>query len=268
MSEKKVNTSIHKYEESLSVSAEQITLRFNIDNVHDFRTSVKKMRALLRWLGSSKRSLTASFTAIYHLSGELRNAQILLKDPATEKEELTGFRHWLSARVTRLEEEWYKKYDPRILRRLRKKIERASYKKANKRTIHQFFRKRVNRLNGILIIPSPPDEDLHDVRKILKDMQYVYAWGEKNELIDKGPTGEILKEIGHQAGSFNDRRIAIQLLSTYLEEEKPEGPALAALLETKQKWEEAKEQQKKELIATLKGFEKAWELRKLSGNLK
>ena len=265
MSPKKVNTFVHKYEESLSASAAQITLRFDVDKVHDFRTTVKKMRALLRWLGGSKRPLTGSFTEVYHLSGELRNAQILLKDKETEKEELAGFRNWLSATVTRLEEEWYKKYDPRVLRRLCKKIERSGYKKANRRTIHQFFRKRVNRIRGILFLSPPPDEELHDVRKMLKDMQYVYAWGEKKELVNKGPTLDTLKQVGQQAGSFNDRRIAIQLLTTYLEEEKPEEPSLSVLLATKQKWEEAKEQQKRDLIETLKGFQRAWELRQLSG---
>src|SRR5882762_11803559 len=135
MSGEKANKSIHKYEEALSSIAAQITLQFDIDCVHDFRTTVKKLRALLRWLSSVKKPLTKSFTEIYHLSGELRNAQVLLKDTEAEKEALEGFRNWLNVSITRLEEQWYKKYDRRIIKRLCKKIEKSGYKKANQETI-------------------------------------------------------------------------------------------------------------------------------------
>jgi len=254
MSGKKANRSIHKYEEALSASAGQITLQFDMDCVHDFRTTVKKLRALLRWLSSVKKPLTKSFAAIYHLSGELRNAQVLLKDTEAEKEALEGFRNWLNVSITRLEEQWYKTYDRRIIQRLCKKIERSGYQKGEWETIRRFCRKRVNRIRGILYLSPPPDEEMHNARKMLKDMLYVYEWGEKNKLVDEGPELATLKHISHQAGRFNDQRIAILLLTTYLEEEKPEGSSLHTVLDIRQKWEESADKQKKELIGALTGF--------------
>ena len=93
---------------------------------------------------------------------------------------------------------------------------------------------------------------MHNARKMLKDMQYVYEWSEKKGVTHDRPTLEILKRIGHQAGNFNDKRIAVQQLTVYLEKEAPEdGQALAVI---KNQWEESREKQKQELIATLDGF--------------
>jgi CHAD domain-containing protein len=260
MSGKKANKSIHRYEAALSALAAQVTLQFGVDNIHDFRTTVKKLRALLRWLSTVKKPLTNSFTVLYHLSGELRNVQVLLKDTESEKG-LEGFRNWLSVSVTRLEEQWYKIYDRRTIQRLCKKIEWAGYKKGSREMISRFCRKRVNRIRGILFIPSPPDEEMHNARKMLKDMQYVYEWGEKKGLIDDSTALDTIKRIGKQAGNFNDRRISLLLFTAYLEEEKPEGPSLQAAIAIKEKWTASGERQKKELINALDGFVKndKWE---------
>jgi CHAD domain-containing protein len=249
MSGEKAHTSIRKYGKRLSVLGTQITLHFDINSIHEFRTTVKKLRALLRWLSPVKKPLTKSFTKMYQVSGELRNAQVLLKDMEEEKEELTGFRSWLTASITRLEGQWYKTCHPSVIRRLRKKIERPGYKKGNPEQLKRFCRKRVNRIEGILYLSSPPDEELHKARKMLKDMQYVYEWSGNED-----PGLETIKRIGKQAGSFNDRRIALLLLTTYMEEERPEGACHQAAMEIKGKWEESREQQKKELIETLTGF--------------
>ncbi|HTI06918.1 MAG TPA: CHAD domain-containing protein [Puia sp.] len=252
MSGKKAHNSTRKYGKRLSTLGGQIALRFDVNCIHDFRTTFKKLRALSRWLSPVKRPLTKSFTEVYHLSGELRNAQVILKDTETQKEELRGFGNWLTTSIPRLEEQWYKIFDPSVARRLREKIERWKTEKADQEGLYRFCRKRVNRIRGILYIPSPPDESLHEARKMLKDMQYVYEWSEKKEVTQDRPTLEILKRIGHQAGIFNDKRIAVLQLIAYLEKETPEDSQTLVMI--KSQWEESREKQKQELIATLDGF--------------
>lgn len=256
MSGKKAYGSVHKYGRKLAVSAAQITLHYDMDNIHSFRTTVKKMRALLRWLSPVKKTLPSSFKKIYHISGELRNAQVLLQHTATAKEELTGFRNWLTANITRLEEQWYKAWDKAIIRHLHKRIGAIKNKKGNRQRLRRFCKKRVDRINSILYLPSPPDESLHDARKMLKDMQYLYEWSEKKGIDNDKPALDVLKRIGHQAGDFNDQRIALVELKAYLEKETPEGPVRQAVMATKDEWEAAYEKQKQELIATLQGFVK------------
>ncbi|HEX9509214.1 MAG TPA: CHAD domain-containing protein [Puia sp.] len=260
MSGIKIHNTIRKQGENLSGLAAQITLRFDADSVHDFRTTTKKLRALSKWLSPVKKPLTKSFTGLYHITGELRNAQVLLTDLETaredpsERKDLAGFRSWLTAFITRQKEEWYKAYDRPVIRRLRKKIKRSGYKKGNEEGLKRFCRKRVNHISGILYIPSPSDEELHNARKMLQDMQYVYEFSGKKGLVDDAPTLETLKRIGKQAGAFNDKRMAVLLLTRYLEEERPEDSCYQAAMEIKGKWDKSRERQKKELIDTLTGF--------------
>jgi len=66
------------------------------------------------------------------------------------------------------------------------------------------------------------DTELHDARKMIKDMQYVLEWLKKNGRSKKIPTAISIKElknIGVQAGEYMDKCILIKLFTAYAQEQ-------------------------------------------------
>jgi len=234
---------------SLSVSA-----FFDEDDVHDFRTHVKKLRALLRWLGKDERSLPPSFKEIYRISGELRDIQVLLKNMEERRVDCPAFAGWLRDNAARLQQLWDDTYDPAVIRRLERRLRNPELKRPTASRLQSFYNRRAARIESIVLLPAPQDEDLHDIRKDLKDMYYVYAWGQKNDCADENDTmPETLRGLGEQCGEFNDRRIALTLLAAYIQQEQaPDARQEAETL--REQWEEETSTGRSALLSRLRNF--------------
>jgi CHAD domain-containing protein len=227
---------------------------FDEDDIHDFRTHVKKLRAYLRWLGKDLRSLPPSFRKIYRISGELRDIQVLLKNMEERQVHCPAFADWLRDNAGRLQQLWDDTYDPAVIRRLERKLRDPKLKKPTAGRLQQFFDQRTAKIESIVLLPAPGDDDLHDIRKALKDMYFVLIWGQKNDCADEDDQmSERLKQLGEQCGAFNDRRIALGLLDAYIQEEQvPEARQAAATLRAQ--FEEERSTHRKELLAQLRNF--------------
>lgn len=235
--------------QSVSVSA-----FFDEDDVHDFRTHAKKLRALLRWLGKDERSLPQSFKEIYRISGELRDVQVLLKNMEERQVHCPAFTAWLRDNASRLQQLWDDRFDPAVIRRLERRLRDPELKKPTAGRLQSFFNQRVEKIESIVFLPAPEDDDLHDIRKELKDAYFVYLWGQKNDCADEDDKmPETLKELGEQCGEFNDRRIALVLMAAYLQQERePDARKAAGVLQ--EQWEEVRSSCKKDLLKDLREF--------------
>jgi len=253
MHRKKVYRSIRKQGRGIRENT-SVSVFFDEDDVHSFRTHVKKLRAFLHWLGDDKKALTSSFKEIYHISGELRDVQVLLKNMGEKKEETPAFTAWLRENAGRLQQLWDDIYDPAVIRRLQQSIQHPELKKPTARRLRSFFNKRVEKIESIVYLPAPADDDLHDIRKELKDMYFVYNWGKKNDCADKDDTTpHLLKELGDECGQFNDRRIALTLLAAYIQQEQqPEARQAAEKLQ--EQWETERLNHKNRLLEKLRDF--------------
>jgi len=253
MHRNKVYRSIRKHGAGIRRSVSVSTF-FDEDDVHAFRTHVKKLRAYLRWLGKDLRSLPPSFKEIYRVSGELRDVQVLLKYMEEKQVHCPAFAGWLRDNAGRLQQLWDNTYDPAVVRRLERRLRDPPLKKPTARRLQSFFNDRTAKIESIVLLPAPADEDLHDIRKELKDMYFVYAWGQKNDCADeRDETPGLLKQLGEQCGEFNDRRIALALLAAYLQEEQaPDAQQEAATL--REQWEEERLSRKRELMKDLRAF--------------
>lgn len=249
----KAKNSIARYSQRLSVGEGETPLPASPEGIHSFRRITKKLRALLTWLTTGRQPLPKSFKRLYRLAGELRNAQVVLDHIDKDQQELAAFRNWLQLRLQDLTKEWEKVYDENIIRRLRMQLRSHHYRTADEHKLKQFFRKKVKGIKTIVGSPSPPDGQLHEARKMLQQLQYVYTWSISKGLIDPGPKKELLKELSQQAGNFNDQRMALLLLDEYMQEES-DDTLLRSSLRIKEEWEKSKEQLRGSLIHTLKGF--------------
>lgn len=231
-----------------------VSVFFDEEEVHLFRTHVKKLRAFFHWLGNDKKPLTSSFKEIYHISGQLRDIQVLLKNMEEKKEGVPAFTAWLWDNAGRLQQLWDDSYDPAVIRRLQESIQKPEIKKPTARRLRSFFNKRVGKIESIVYLPAPADDDLHDIRKELKDMYFVYAWGKKNDCADEDDTTpDTLKELGEECGEFNDKRIALTLLTAYIQQEQQPEPRQVAE-QLRQQWEEQRLAHKTRLLEKLRSF--------------
>jgi CHAD domain-containing protein len=227
---------------------------FDADDVHSFRTHVKKLRAFLRWLGRDKKKLPASFQEIYHISGELRDIQVLMNSLEQSKEAPSAFVAWLKDNAGRLRQLWDDTYHPRIIRRLEQQLQHPPMKKPTAGRLKSFFNNGVEEIEAVVYLPAPDDEELHDMRKRLKEMYYVYDWGKGHDYAPQNdPTPELLQKLGDDCGDFNDRRVALLLLHAYIQQEKDDAAHRAAL-ELKHRWEEERLAHKAKLLHTLRDF--------------
>jgi len=253
MHRKKVYRTIRKHGRGIRQNV-SVSIFFEEEEIHSFRTHVKKLRAFYHWLGNEQKPLSASFKEIYHISGELRDIQVLLKNMEERKEEHPAFTAWLRDNAGRLQQLWDDTYDPAVIRNLQHSIQRPELKKPTARRLRSFFHKRVGKIESIVYLPAPADDDLHDIRKELKDIYFVYVWGKKNDCADEeDTTPEQLKELGEQCGQFNDRRTALTLLAAYIQQEQqPEARQAAEKLQ--QQWEEERLEHKRHLLQRLRNF--------------
>jgi CHAD domain-containing protein len=227
---------------------------FDAEDVHGFRTHVKKMRAYLHWLGKEKKPLPAAFKEIYKISGELRDLQVLMKEMEEKEVHHPAFVAWLQDNAGRLQQLWDDKYDPAIIRRLQKSLRQPELKKPTLRRWRDLYHQQVDKIESIVFLPAPSDDDLHDIRKELKDLYIVYLWGKKRAYTKEADdTPELLKQLGEQCGQFNDRRVALALLDAYLQQEQEREPREAAAA-LQQSWTEERSHRKKELLQNLRAF--------------
>ena len=242
--------SIQSYAKDLAKCSEQIASKFAPDIIHALRTTFKKLRALLRWQKANKK-IYLPFKKLYDVAGEIRVAQVagemLNKEGATPR----VFKKWLAIRSVEKKKRWDKFYDEKILSRLQQKLEDL---RVHRQGNACFFKKRIKEIGQIINADPVADTALHDIRKKLKDMQYTLEW-HKNKSNPKDLTKMMpvaqLKNIGKQIGTYNDTRMLLVLLNTYVKQENKNG-SIDTVNPLIHKWRQNKAAQKEKLLQQLR----------------
>ena len=252
-----LHDSILQYGKELKKYSHKISPRFKAATIHRFRTTTKKLRSLLHWQKIQKDILPASFVKMYHTSGELRNAQIVLVGLNHDKINLPDFMLWLATFISGKEMDWNEIYHKRTLQKLEQKLSRIKFQKPAGKALRLFFSKRIYKLQAVLDLRPPADDMLHEVRKMVKDMQYIKQWCGKNWVPGNNITKKFsllqLKKLGKLAGNYNDKRMGLILIEVYLDEEKYEK-AIKATRPVQKKYEQQKAKLKKQLLGSLRQF--------------
>jgi len=248
--QKAVNKKICNLAEGLLRNAKQVSPRFDENIIHQLRTSFKKLRALLRWQNNNKKILKP-VKEIYDIAGEIRNAQIVLKNTIATKNELPEFFAWLDSSINHYKGEWGKIFQPKVLNTLLKKIKKVKVKEEFNRF---FFSKRIKKIKRLLQASFISDDTLHEIRKMIKDMQYVSELFQK---INKEKNGyskknKDIKYLSEVLGEYIDKYVELILLQTYRMNEKNKT-VLKRIIQVQQNWEHEKDAQKKQLVKLVKG---------------
>lgn len=209
---------INKQSNKLIRSIKAVNRSYDGDTIHDLRTIYKKLRALFRWQKINKKKYS-SLKKIYAASGEIRNLQVTqkrIKNPG----DLAGFSYWLDTSLLNFKAEWQKTGTHKQLTVFRKNIQHLKIKPS----LHKnFIRKKIKLILRILNLAEISNELIHNIRKAVKDIQYIYEYLFQIEK-RKNVAAKLsrLKAISNKIGEYIDLVTAVNLFDTYIAQEKEE----------------------------------------------
>jgi CHAD domain-containing protein len=245
--DKQVHRAIIKDSRKIVNLSKKLSPDFDDLLIHKMRTTVKKLRALLRLQGSYSKAFPPSFKKMYRAAGSIRDSQVLLADLTENKKSLPRFAVWLATHIAKMEKKWNKVYDHRKLKKWEKVLQKK-IKKNNGSGKDSFLQNKLEKLKHLGNNDVVTDDTIHRGRKLVKDMQYVSEWeqhihaGNNNDLPLKK-----MKEISDMAGGFMDKSKGMELLDEYRNEEKDEQALNSALL-LAHEWESEKNDEKRKLM--------------------
>ncbi|HKH61798.1 MAG TPA: CHAD domain-containing protein [Flavitalea sp.] len=232
------------------------------EDIHQFRVAFKKLRALLRLINpavihSRELGVPASLLSLYHVAGTVRDLQVnipFLTDAFARnnvqassyftklEEDLSDAKKGLRAKI---EESSFKKHEHQIIDAITTDLEEY--------TIREFVHRKVATIQ-ILLLGLSDDDDIHSIRKHIKDILYsirifehdwhipfpIVAW--ENE--------ERLENISTQLGDYCDRCEALAFLKYGLDL-KPSRNETATIQIIQEILQQEKNAEMKKLIAQL-----------------
>jgi CHAD domain-containing protein len=222
-------SSIIKYSKRISRYSRQISPDFSETTLHTFRTHIKKFRALDNWQNIDKMIWPRSFKKCYQISGEIRDAQLFLRKIVLEKLEVPALALWLATRIGYMEQDWNKLYRKNKWENWAREIKRELFSFEQVQP-GSFYDRQMNKLRHLISINPVTENDIHDGRKAIKNIQYVAAWHEKKQPGDQSVKMPLdnLKEMSDAAGEYIDQVKELHLLSLYLQKENDEEQKKAA----------------------------------------
>jgi CHAD domain-containing protein len=237
----------------------QIPLTYDIEDIHDLRVEYKKLRAFIRLLqeeeDTSKLKVPGKLKGIYETGGPVRDLQLFfpLLTPHFNQLPSQQYLDKLHIQLGASKEN------------LRQAIEKTSFDKAEEsilshlpkglrnETVKKFVQHKITVIQtGMLAIHH--DEDLHTIRKQLKDLIYnIKTYRNDFNMPFPVSLGNSEDDLTHAAsilGKYNDLCFALTFLQTHKEEGLPviESQLLEQL---ESEWLAEKEARQKEVIQKL-----------------
>lgn len=266
MNQEHLKNSTDTYYRNLKKQAGRIIRNNDAEAIHQFRVEYKKLRAFLRMLsefGGAKEKIIIGrdLKKVYRIAGSIRDLQLqeerLRSLVSEESKKLLAYFLLLRREISRLK--------PELIEQLARDPVGGSWKKTVAglpalfplNNFRRFVRQKLNTIYSHIHSARLSDENIHEIRKIIKDLFYnleiyggielkilsVKIRQEKDELFFK----KLLNELGH----FQDMYMAISLLKPYWLALMPASTRL--LLENiKQKWILEKAATKRLLVKKLK----------------
>lgn len=248
-----------KYLEAVSKHSAQISPHFDAEVIHKFRTSVKKLRAILSLQKEfDSADLPHSFKSVYHCSGAIRDAQVQLSSLVAHNhsKSFSPFAIWLATHIGYAQRDWDKHYHHDAVKDLKHYIDHLSLNILSIEELAGFFQHALHQIiTKITTIPN--DEHIHEARRQIKELMYIADWCEENwpdghDALKPHPTDR-LKQLSELTGNYNDERIGLTLFESYLSSEKDEEASANAHQEQAH-WLQQKNRIRQHVIDAIREF--------------
>jgi CHAD domain-containing protein len=201
---------------------------YDPETIHVFRVEYKKLRAFLRMISFERNgqvNISRKIKKIYHLSGAIRDLQLQILR-VTEAAEMGSimpaeYLKLLKKKTRKLESQLTKKYPRKIAAGKVIKEPVHIRKSFTPEMFVSYIKRNTANINAIIIEGNFRDEDIHSIRKILKDTFFnlcVFDNMKRGQLFIVTTVNDEKKSIDkvlHDLGEFQDKCTAIQLLGPY-----------------------------------------------------
>lgn len=183
--------------------------------IHEFRVAFKKSRAVIRLTGNLK--IPSSLKELYTDAGKVRELQLLKKQLLTSAiaNRLPHFNSRIDREVKQAVNLLKEKAADDYKNDLSELINRSPEKLSGKQ-IQKFIDKQYASLHQAIQLPYKKDEDIHEVRKIIKDLTYALHALEQMkeaEFYLSSKQKQTLHHISFELGIFQDWCTVLSYLS-------------------------------------------------------
>lgn len=237
---------------------------FAMEDIHELRVEYKKLRAFSRLLGQgghfAKKGPARQLRAVYRASGKIRDIQLLtdqLNKSLQQKQwTLPVLSHELQRRLFSYKEALVKAIEGLSVRDMVKELLDGLPHGLGDAGLRKFVHLKVGTIR-LLQLSLDSDEELHAVRKQLKDLIYIVRLYQRDWKMTfpfrVWKKEDALDQAAALLGDYNDQGIALSYLQSDLVNGlPPEEKELAGRLE--QEWLREKERKRAELLKKLPGL--------------
>ena len=243
-----------------------VTEDFNVEAIHQFRVEYKKLRAFLRMISqqhetAGKIKISKKLKKGYNISGSIRDLQLqqqrILEATKQELKKPKAYISLLQREIKKLQPELSEIFLEKPVTASKKKTDACIPNKFKLNGFSNFIQKKWEAIYAIIASRHFSDDNIHAIRKSLKDLFYNLKINEGAEYdvlsqsIWKGKDEQYFNKLLDELGSFQDKSTAIALLKSYwLNNLNTYNRVL--LERIKKGWVEDKVRMKKSLVKELK----------------
>jgi CHAD domain-containing protein len=237
---------------------------FEIEEMHGFRLEMKKLRAFIRLINTNipeqkKIKIGGKIKSFYNTAGNIRNLQLHQQRVSYICDEMLLEKPVLYLQLLHNEENKQKKKAGRIADKIsynkfRKKIIDLVPDKLKAKSVQRFVIQKQHTLLELLFLRDYSDEALHEIRKVLKDLLYVWKYISSYlpaTLPASFTNKKNIEVFADKLGEFHDLCIALNFFKPFYIDKIAVEEENKILLSVKQKLEETKGEMKEEINTLL-----------------
>lgn len=223
MNEDKISQIIQDKAREFGRLCEKTNKGFDQEAIHKLRVTYKSLRAFFRFLSwyyaASGIRIPKKISALYRTAGGIRDAQ--LERLALEKYEIhiQGYSDHLEATIKQRKADWKKLYRSGQIATLEEKLKLSTPGEVPLSALPGFLQAKIDLITSILQQNTVTDDQLHTIRKHIKDVLHNYKLAEKKwkagaRKLEIYPLAE-LSEMADVIGAYNDKRVLRDHLAGY-----------------------------------------------------
>lgn len=209
--------------EEISTAAGDVGAGFDKDDIHRFRVAIKGLRSFLRlyWMhtGDTKPAISRKFIKLYHTAGDIRDLQLELEKHTKSKKMPDDYLYSILKEIEEKKEKWCGYDTGKILRKSAKRFTGYEYEALPVFAFNSFVNSRVGFIDQGRQKESLSDEEIHSVRKLIKDIIYNTKlakknWKEAYKSVHNLPSKKF-DELATGIGDLNDDRLMLEHMENY-----------------------------------------------------
>ena len=218
MNQEQIKAVIKEWVTDIAILSEKIGSEFDRDTIHKFRVNVKKLRSFLRLLRmhtrDTKMKMPRKFKRLYQVAGAIRDAQLELEKMGDSLVTLPAYITHLQKVLERQKKEWNKHYSKKTIQKLETKLLSCKYEPLHPAVLQNFLTSRLETITRISNTEAPTDDQVHRIRKQVKDILYTAKmtqkqWKSAKKELHLLPIKK-MNEVADAIGGYNDERTTLQ----------------------------------------------------------